>query len=115
MIADRNALVIAAGDLAHVGPNFGDAAPVDAVGRAALAAEDAASVDAICRGDAAGFFELSRVESDRRRICGLSPIYLMLRLLGPMGGESMGYEQCPADANGGSLVSIVGALLYETG
>ena len=35
-------------------------------------------------------------------------------LLGPMEGESMGYEQCPADAAGGSLVSIVGALLYET-
>ena len=39
----------------------------------------------------------------------------MLRLLGPMEGESMGYDQCPADVDGGSLVSIVGALLYETG
>ena len=115
VVAGRNTLVIAAGDLAHVGPNFGDAAPIDAVGRATLAAEDAASVDAICRGDAAGFFELSRAEGDRRRICGLSPIYLMLRLLGPMEGESMGYDQCPADVDGGSLVSIVGALLYETG
>ena len=115
VMAGRNTLVVAAGDLAHVGPNFGDAAPVDAVGRATLAAEDAASVDAICRGDADGFFELSRAEADRRRICGLSPIYLMLRLLGPMEGESMGYEQCAADVDGGSLVSIVGALLYETG
>ena len=114
-MAGRNTLVIAAGDLAHVGPNFGDATPVDGVGRAALAAEDAATMDAICRGDAAGFFELSRAEGDRRRICGLSPIYLMLRLLGPMEGESMGYDQCPADVEGGSLVSIVGALLYETG
>ena len=113
-MAGRKTLVIAAGDLAHVGPNFGDATAVDAVGRAALAAEDAASIDAICRGDAAGLFELSRAEGDRRRICGLSPIYLMLRLLGPMEGESMGYDQCPADVNGGSVVSIVGALLYET-
>jgi AmmeMemoRadiSam system protein B len=115
VMAGRKTLVIAAGDLAHVGPNFGDAASVDGVGRAALAAEDAASIDAIRRGDAAGFFELSRAEGDRRRICGLSPIYLMLRLLGPMEGESMGYDQCPADVDGGSLVSIVGALLYETG
>ena len=115
VIAGRNTLVIAAGDLAHVGPSFGDAAAVDAVGRTTLAAEDAASIDAICRGDADGFFELSRAEGDRRRICGLSPIYLMLRLLGPMEGESMGYDQCPADAAGGSLVSIVGALLYEAG
>ena len=115
VIERRKTLIIAAGDLAHVGPNFGDAAAVDAVGRARLAAEDAATIDAICRGDAGGFFELSRAEADRRRICGLAPIYLMLRLLGPTVGESMGYDQCPADAAGGSLVSIVGALLYETG
>jgi len=27
-------------------------------------------------------------------------------------GLSMGYDQCPADDNGGSLVSITGAMLY---
>jgi len=112
-MAGRKTLVIAAGDLAHVGPNFGDPAPLDAAGRATLAKEDAASIAAIREGDAAGFFELSLAEGDRRRICGLPPIYMMLRLLDPMQGESMGYAQCPADANGGSLVSIVGALLYE--
>ena len=109
----RKSLVIAAGDLAHVGPNFGDSASIDAVGRAALAGEDAGSIEAICEGDAAGFFEISRAEGDRRRLCGLPPIYMMLRLLGPMEGESLGYAQCPADVRGGSLVSIVGALLYE--
>jgi hypothetical protein len=30
----------------------------------------------------------------------------------PARGMSMGYEQCPADDSGGSLVSIAGALLY---
>ena len=28
-------------------------------------------------------------------------------------GESMGYQQCAADPEGGSLVSIVGAVLWE--
>ena len=70
-------------------------------------------MNAICNGDAASFFEHSRQESDARRICGLSPIYLTLKLLGNARGESMGYAQCPADEQGGSLVSIAGALLYQ--
>lgn len=112
--AGRKTLVIAAGDLAHVGPAFGDDAPVDTLGRARLKAEDEQTIAAICRGDAAGFFELSRKEDDARRICGMSPIYLALRLLGGgVKGEALGYDQCPADAVGGSLVSIAGALLYR--
>ena len=97
----------------HVGPAFGDATPVDGVGKAMLAAQDAESIDAICRGDAAGFLGLSRAEQDRRNICGLSPIYMSLKLIGEAAGESVGYAQCPADATGGSLVSIVGAVLWE--
>ena len=111
--AGRRTLVIAAADLAHVGPAFGDTTPIDAVGRAALVARDSESLAAICEGDASAFFALSRRESDSRRICGLPPIYIALRLLGQVTGESLGYAQCPADMNGGSLVSIVGALLYE--
>jgi hypothetical protein len=111
--AGRRTLVVAAGDLAHVGPAFGDATAVDGVGKAMLAAQDAESIAAICRGDAAGFLGLSRAEQDRRNICGLSPIYMALKLIGETAGESVGYAQCPADATGGSLVSIVGAVLWE--
>ena len=112
---DRNTLVIAAGDLAHMGPAFGDSAPLDTIARARLSAEDSASMEDIRKGDAAGFFERSRAESDARRICGISPIYLMLEFLKgkQILGESMGYDQCPADAQGGSVVSIAGALLYD--
>ncbi len=115
--AGRNTLVIAAGDLAHMGPAFGDSIPLDTIGRAKLSAEDSASMEDICNGDAAAFFERSRAESDSRRICGISPIYLMLEYLNGrnLRGESMGYDQCPADAQGGSVVSIAGALLYDEG
>ena len=111
--ADRRTLVIAAADLAHVGPAFGDLLPVNALGRPGLAAQDARSIAAICDGDADAFFALSRSEADARNICGLPPIYLTLRFLDGAKGESIGYAQCPADATGGSLVSIVGALLFE--
>lgn len=111
----RSTLIIAAGDLAHIGPAFGDSEPLDTIARAKLSAEDSASMEDVRNGNAAGFFERSRAESDSRRICGISPIYLMLECLNGRRilGESMGYDQCPADAQGGSVVSIAGALLYE--
>jgi AmmeMemoRadiSam system protein B len=115
--AQRRTLVIAAGDLAHVGPVFGDATPIAPAARHALGLHDDESLAAICEGDAAGFLNFTVQEGDKRRICGLSPIYLMLEVLRrahgkPARGMSMGYEQCPADDSGGSLVSIAGALLY---
>ena len=112
-MAQRRTLVISAGDLAHVGPAFGDALPLDIGSRADLKASDETSIEALLRGDASRFFEISREESDARRICGLPPTYLMLRLLEGATGESFGYDQCPADDENGSAVSIVGALLYD--
>ena len=80
--SERRTLVIAAGDLAHVGPAFGDPRPLDEVAKAKVKSEDSQSISAICSGDSERFLEISREESDRRKICGLPPIYLMLRLLG---------------------------------
>ena len=113
--AGRRTLVIAAGDLAHMGPAFGDVVGLDAIARAKLTADDGASLARVCDGDGDGFFDLSRRESDARRVCGLSPIYLALELLRGrrLRGESMGYDQCPADERGASVVSIAGALLYD--
>ena len=108
----RKTLVIAAGDLAHVGPAFGDAVPLDDPAKAKLKAEDDRSVSAICSSSPRDFLDISVAESDSRKICGLSPIYLMLSLLEGASGVHMGYDQCPADHNGGSVVSIAGALLY---
>ena len=108
----RNTLVIAAGDLAHVGPAFGDAVPLDDLAKTKLKTEDDASIAAIRSGSPQDFLDISVAESDARKICGLSPIYLMLRLLEGASGVHMGYDQCPADHNGGSIVSIAGALLY---
>ena len=113
VLSDRRTLVIAAGDLAHVGPVFGDPNPLDEVAKATVRSEDFESISAICNGDAKGFLEISRNESDRRKICGLPPIYLMLRLLEGSTGVHTGYDQCPADETNGSIVSIAGALLYR--
>ncbi|MCL0029083.1 AmmeMemoRadiSam system protein B [Dehalococcoidia bacterium] len=112
-VSRRPTLVIAAGDLAHVGPAFGDPVPLDATARADLTAADQRSIDAILASDASSFGASSWEEDDVRRLCGLPPIYLMLRLVQGAHGQSYAYDQCPADDQNGSVVSIVGALLYR--
>jgi AmmeMemoRadiSam system protein B len=107
----RRVLVVAAADLAHVGPAFGDARGFDDEDRQDLANKDAKLLATVCDGDSLGFFEQVRDERDRRRICGLPPIYLSLRYLDKARGHVVDYDQCPADQDGGSLVSIAGVLL----
>lgn len=110
-IGSRRTLIVAAADLAHVGPAFGDLVPVDLAESASHAKKDEQLMSAICAGDAAGFFKQIKDEGDRRRVCGVSPIYWALRLLGPSRGTATGYDQCPADEHGHSFVSICGIVL----
>jgi AmmeMemoRadiSam system protein B len=109
--ASRRTIIVAAGDLAHVGPAFGDGYGIDIVQKALLKSADEESLDLICAGDEEGFLEQIWAEGDRRRICGLPPIYLALRLLGETEGVVTGYAQCPADERGSSFVSICGIVL----
>jgi len=105
----RRVLVVAAADLAHVGPAFGGQ-PLDLMSRARLQAADDELVEQICAGDAAGFFAAIKRVDDRNNVCGLPPIYLALRALAPVEGEWVAYARCPADQNGTSLVSVCGII-----
>jgi predicted class III extradiol MEMO1 family dioxygenase len=107
--AGRRVIVVAAGDLSHVGPAFGGQ-PLDIVGCARLQAADDELIERICAGDAPRFFAAVEREGDRRYVCGLPPIYLALRILSPVQGERVAYDRCPADENGTSLVSVCGIV-----
>jgi len=106
-VAGRRTIVVASGDLAHIGPAFGGD-PVDAGGRRALQAADTELMHWMGQGDAEGFFDAIRRAGDRNNVCGVSPIYLTLRYLQATRGEAFGYDQCPADDQGTSLVSVCG-------
>jgi MEMO1 family protein len=106
----RRAIVIAAGDLAHVGPAF-DGEPVDPEKLIQLQRADGELIDAVCRGDAAGFYQLIQGVQDENNVCGVSPIYLTLRLLAPASGHNHGYATCPADEQNTSVVTICGITL----
>ncbi|MCP4537284.1 MAG: AmmeMemoRadiSam system protein B [Chloroflexi bacterium] len=105
----RRVLVVAAADLAHMGPAFGGQ-PLDLVGRARLKATDYELIERMCEGNAEGFFAAIKRDDDRRNVCGLSSIYLALRMLNPTRGEQIAYNRCPADQNDTSFVSICGVV-----
>lgn len=109
--AGRRVIVVGSVDLAHVGPTFGDTFEMDAPRRSRLNSEDHALMTAVTRGDAAEFYHQIWTIRDRNRICGFAPLYLMLRYLDSTEGIEIAYDQCPADQNNTSLVSICGLLL----
>lgn len=109
--ADRRVLAVASVDFAHVGPAFGDDYLMDNARRAALRQTDDFLVQSIIRGDAGGFYDQIAAHQNSNRICGFSPIYLMLKYLGSTEGVQVAYDQCSADDADTSLVSIAGILL----
>jgi MEMO1 family protein len=110
LTAARRVVVVAAGDLSHVGPRFGDG-PLDAEARAAVERADRELLEAVAAGDAAAFFAAVAAAGDRHRVCGLAPIYHALRLVPGRGGALLGYDRCAADDAGASFVTIAAAAL----
>lgn len=107
--AGRNVLVVASGDLAHIGPAFGTP-PVGIIERAALRELDEELIGRLCAGDAEGFWQVIRREQDQTNVCGVSPFYLTLKLVGQVEGERAGYAICPADEHNTSVVSVCGMV-----
>jgi AmmeMemoRadiSam system protein B len=110
VLSDREVLVVASADLSHVGPAFGGE-PVDGLERAKLRLSDSRLIAPVLQGDAEGFFGAIRSIGDRTHICGVPPIYLLLRLMAGARGELVAYDTCPADERDTSLVSVCGILL----
>ena len=92
----RRVAFVAGADLAHVGPRFGDPEPVSPDALARIEREDRAMLEPVAGGDSRGFFASVEADGDRRRICGFSPIYALLRSL-PSGtsGRVRHYGQWP--------------------
>ncbi len=93
--AGRRAVFIAGADMAHVGPRFGDPRPVTPAELEDLAREDRATLAAVEACDPAAFFDDAARDGDARRLCGLSPIWALLRSLGGGAGTLKRYAQWP--------------------
>jgi AmmeMemoRadiSam system protein B len=91
--SSRRVCLIAGVDLAHVGPRFGDAEPNTAASLGRVERDDRAMLESVVGGDAPGFYAGVAADHDARRICGLSPIYTLLRLLPEARGRLLRYTQ----------------------
>src|SRR6185312_7406901 len=75
------------GDLAHIGPKFGDEARAEGAWLEASRKKDDAILEMIAKAGPASYFETIAAEGDERRICGLPPTYLPLEANRPSRGK----------------------------
>ena len=88
--------VVASADLAHVGPQFGDPAPLGQSDWDRVRRDDLALMDHAVAADSEGFFQEIVSQGDRNRICGFPPIYTMLAALDDgVEGGLLNYGQWP--------------------
>jgi len=110
VVYEPKVLVVAAADVSHIGPAFGDNAPIDQEGKDGVRSTDQQWLEAACSGSSDLLAVHILKNGDPTRICGLAPIHHMVTLLEGSTGRLLDYDQCPADDDFGSLVSIAGAL-----
>ena len=96
---------IASADLAHVGLRFGDAAPPTQASLKELENKDRAMLSCVERLDSDGFYTSIQQERDARKICGLPPIYTMLKLIDAQQGKLLDYQQS-VESEAGSVVTF---------
>jgi hypothetical protein len=106
--AGESTLWVAAADLAHVGPRFGDPEPLDDEDRDSLERRDRQTLKPVLAGDAPGFLAEIRRERDRRRVLGLGTIYTLLRMSLATNGQLRCYAQSGVDR--GSYISTAAVV-----
>jgi AmmeMemoRadiSam system protein B len=104
---------IISGDLAHIGPKFGDPMPVDEPFLAHSRRQDEAILKQAEAADPTGYFEVIADETDRRRICGLPPTYTLLEAIRPKRGKVLHYDQY-VHPRGFESVSFASVAFYKS-
>jgi AmmeMemoRadiSam system protein B len=99
------------GDLAHIGPKFGDRKPVHPAQLTHSRKQDEALIKQASQVDSAEYFRIIAEEADARRICGLPPTYTVLQAIRPGAGKLLHYDQW-VDPSGSESVSFAGMAFY---
>jgi AmmeMemoRadiSam system protein B len=109
--AGEEVCYVISGDLAHIGPKFHDPEPVTEPWLAQSQTQDERILDRLAAVDAAGFFTVIAEEGDRRRICGLPPVWLTLTAAQPSAGRVLHYNRF-VHPTGQESVSFAAAAFY---
>jgi predicted class III extradiol MEMO1 family dioxygenase len=120
----RRVCFVAGADFAHVGPQFGDPSAVDRRFADHVRAGDLAMLERCAAGDADGFYRQvvrerpgpgmagdSMAVGGPRRICGLAPMYALLRLVDRQNGQVLHYDQW-IDRGGAGSVTF-GCVVFD--
>ncbi len=103
---------IISGDLAHIGPKFGDATRVNRSEQNQSRQRDREILGQLEKADAKGFFEVIAAEQDARRICGLPPTFTALEALQLGRGKVLHYDQYQ-HPRGHESVSFASVAFYQ--
>lgn len=104
--------IIAGADLAHVGPKFGDVEPVNESTLRWISERDLLSLSFTEQINSDGFYRSIEEEKDRRKICGLSPIYSLLSTINAKKGILIDYDQA-LEPDTGSVVTFASVGFYS--
>ena len=105
---------IASVDLAHIGPTHGDRfRPHEGTISEHMAA-DRELLEYLKRCDARGFMGIIRRERNRRRVCGVAPLYMLAKILeGRAEGEILHHDHAVVDQEN-SFVTFASMSFYAT-
>jgi AmmeMemoRadiSam system protein B len=106
-IAGRRVCFVASADLAHLGPAYGDARPPGPAEAARLEARDRETLAFLAAGDPDGFHRDAVRDDDRRRLCGLAPIYAAMKASGT-GARVLHYERWTDGVDSVSFAAAAG-------
>ncbi len=105
--------VIAAADLAHIGPQFGAPQPLDEAQLASSRGRDLRMLELLGTDDRGAFFEYVASEQNARNVCGLASIDILNRLLSDSRAVLLHYDQW-YDNNGMASVSYASVVFCRT-
>ena len=96
----RPVCVVGGVDLSHVGPRFGDQEPMGPALAERASTADRAALRHVEAGDAEGWWRTVAADGNGCHVCGLGAVYTVLRLLAPVRGRVLGYDQGVDPAGG---------------
>ena len=107
----RSVCYIGSVDLAHIGPQFGDAAQLGEGRLKRQWTDDQRLLATACAADAVSWFDHVAAANDQNRVCGLAPMYVMLQAMQAERGELLKYSQA-VDNDNQACVSFASVAFY---
>ncbi len=108
----RHVCLIASADLAHVGPRYGDSEGFEGDRLERIKQADLEMLAYTEKVDGEGFLNYIAEEKDKRRIWGLSPIYILLKAIGAIKGQVLSHSHGEMDGSGS--VCSYASVIFES-